>query len=128
MSRWFMLHNGNKHHKLDEGLYLHYSDTCDVHDVTGISSADPIWAKRATAMGETRLCPSRFGWVAILYETKGVITFFVQLNPQRAAWQRIKWPAGFENNWDDDKVREAINDFLWVAECENARQKLPRLE
>jgi hypothetical protein len=79
-------------------------------------------------MGETRLCPSRFGWVAIWYETKGVITFFVQINPQRAAWQRIEWPANFEKSWDINKVRDAIINFLWVAECENTRQILPRTE
>ena len=31
MSKWFML-NGDKHHRVDEGIHLHYSDTCDVVD------------------------------------------------------------------------------------------------
>ena len=125
MSRWLMLHNG-EHHRVDEGLYLHYPDTCNVHDVTEVSTARSPWASRSTAMNETRLAPSRLGWVAICYETKGLMTFFVQLNPTRAAWQRIKWPAGFDRNWDEDRVREAINHFIWVAACEEAQQILPK--
>jgi hypothetical protein len=42
MSRWFMLHNG-MHHRVDEGLYLHYRGTCDVHDVTEVSTARSPW-------------------------------------------------------------------------------------
>jgi hypothetical protein len=125
MSRWFMLHNG-MHHRVDEGLYLHYRGTCDVHDVTEVSTARSPWAPRSTAMNETRLAASRLGWVAICYEKKGVMTFFVQLNPRRAAWQRIEWPTGFEKNWDEGRVREAIDNFIWVAECEEAKQILPK--
>ena len=69
MNRWFMLHDGSKHHKVDEDLYLHYEDTCDVHDVSEIYTSHSMWGARLKAMGETRLCPSRFGWVAIWYET-----------------------------------------------------------
>ena len=124
MSRWFMLHDG-QHHRIDEGLYLHYPDTCDVQDVTEVSSADSPWAYRSTATNQTRLAPSRLGWVAICYETKGLITFYVQLTSTRAAWQRIEWPTGFDENWDKDKVGEAINNFIWVAECEESQQILP---
>lgn len=123
MSRWFMLHNGNKHHRLDEGLYLHYSDTCNVHDISEVSSAQSAWAPRSTALKETRLAPSRYGWVAICYETKGRLTFFVQLSERRAAWQRVEWPTGYVTIWDENQVREAIDNFLWVAECEEKRQR-----
>jgi hypothetical protein len=125
MSRWFMRHDGH-HHRIDEGLYLHYPDTCNVHGITEVSSADSPWAYRSTVMNQTRLAPSRLGWVAICYETKGLMTFFVQLSPTCAAWQRIEWPTGFVENWDEDKVREAIDNFIWVAECEEARQILPK--
>ena len=125
MSKWFMLHGG-KHHRMDEGLYLHYPDTCNVHAATEMKSTHSPWAPRSTRMDEIRLAPSRLGWVALCYETKGVMTFFVQLSEARAAWQRIEWPTGFEANWDDRKVKEAIGNFLWVAECEDARQLLPK--
>lgn len=125
MSKWFMLHGG-KHHRMDEGLYLHYPDTCNVHAATEVKSTHSLWAPRSTRMDEIRLAPSRLGWVALCYETKGVMTFFVQLSEARAAWQRIEWPTGFEANWDHKKVKEAIDNFLWVAECEEARQLLPK--
>lgn len=83
------------------------------------------WASRSTAMNETRLTPSRLGWVAINYETKGFITFFVQKNPTRAALQRIEWTIDFYENWDEKKKSEAIINNLWVAECEDARMILP---
>jgi hypothetical protein len=117
-----------KHHRVDvdEGRYLHYPDTCNVYDVDEIRSDQPPWLPRSTALAETRLAHSRLGLVAICYETKGVMTFFVQLNEKRAAWQRIEWPTGFDHNWDEKKFREAIDHFLWVAECEDKRQSLPR--
>ena len=125
MTRWFMMHGGD-HHIIDEGLYLHFPDTCDVHDVCEVTSANPVWAPHSTMLEGTRLAPSRLGWVAICYETKGIMTFFVQLNTTRAAWQRIKWPAGFDKDWDEEKIKKAIENFLWVAECEEARKILPR--
>jgi hypothetical protein len=32
MSKWFML-QGNRHHRIDEGIYWRYSDTCNVQDL-----------------------------------------------------------------------------------------------
>lgn len=125
MSRWFMLHGG-KHHRMDEGLYLHYPDTCNVLDAAEISTAHSPWAPRSTSMDETRQAASRLGWVTLCYEKKGVMTFFVQLSPTRAAWQRIEWGTDFDANWDDKQVQEAIDNFIWVAECEEARQLLPK--
>lgn len=125
MPEWFMLHNGDEHHKIDEHLWLHYEDTCNIHEVAEMDMSRSVWEDRSTSINETRLCPSRFGWVAICYETKGVITFFVQMNQDRAAWQRREWPANFDKNWDDKMVREAIDNFLWVAECEIAKEILP---
>ncbi len=52
------------------------------------------------------------------------MAFFVQLNDKRAAWQRIEWPTGFDENWDEDKVREAIDNFICVAECEEERRDI----
>lgn len=124
MSRWFMLENG-EHHKKDERLYLHYPNTCNVHKAPQSSAGSPF-SRRSTAMKEIRLVPSRVGWVAICYERKGIITFFAQISPTRAAWQRIKWVPNFDQNWDDRKVREAIDNFLWVAECEEAQRVLPK--
>jgi hypothetical protein len=125
MNRWFMLENG-KHHKVDEALYLHYANTCNVHDVEEVSSAHFLFGERATAMPEVRLAPSHVGWVAIYYERKGIITFFAQISEKRAAWQRIEWLPDFDHNWDDNRVREAIEHFLWVAQCEDARRLLPQ--
>jgi hypothetical protein len=125
MSKFFMLHDG-EHHRMDDNLYLHYEDTCDVHDISEVHSDRPIWANRTTPTTETRLAPSRLGFVAILYETKGVMTFFVQLSPTRAAWQRIEWEKDFMENWNEQKVKKAIDNFIWVAECENAGKILPR--
>jgi hypothetical protein len=111
---------------MDEGIYLHYPDTCNVHDARIVSSAQSPWAPRKTKMGEPRPVPSSRGWVEVCYETKGLITFFVQLEPDRAAWQRIEWPTGFDTHWDEDKVKKAIDNFIWVADCENAKQILPK--
>ncbi len=130
MGTWFMTENG-EHHRIDEGLWLHYPTTCNVHAANETSSASPpfVVERRSTAMngGEIRLEPTRHGWVAILYETKGLITFFVQLSPTVAAWQRREWPAQFESNWNVEVVREGIANFIWVAECERQRTILPRL-
>lgn len=125
MSGWFMLENG-KHHTIDERLYLHYTNTCDVHDASVMSGGGLPFASRSTALEKIRIAPSRVGWIAICYETKGVITFYAQINMDRAAWQRIKWPSNFDQNWDDSKVQEAIDNFLWVAECEEAKKILPK--
>lgn len=129
MSRWFMLHKG-KHHKINTRLYLHYPNTCNVHDASEVSAAYSAWVPWSTAMIETRLAASLLGWVAICFEPKGFMTFFVQLNstgvPWRAAWQRIEWSTDFDKNWNEDKVREAINNFIWVAECEEAKKILPK--
>ncbi len=125
MGKWLMLHGG-RHHRVDEGLYLHYPDTCNLHDAAQINTARSPWAPRSTRMDDIRLAPSRLGLVAVCYEAKGMMTFFAQLSPTVAAWQRIEWPTGFAADWDDKMVREAIGNFIWVAECEGARQLLPK--
>jgi len=128
MSQDFMRHPNGHHHQMDDGLYLHYPDTCNVHDIDEVSSARSPWAHRSSPTLETRLAPSRYGWVAICYETKGVMTFFVQLNSKRAAWQRRGWPAGYEACWDEKEVAAAIENFLWVAECEEKRERVTKKE
>ncbi|MEO7840189.1 MAG: hypothetical protein ABIU06_12645 [Anaerolineales bacterium] len=128
MSEWFMLH-GDKHHKvdIDEGLYLHYSDTCNVHDFSD-NSTDIEWAKRSTSIAKKPHLPHpKVGFVDINYETKGVITFFARISPNRAAWQRIEWKPNLHTDWDNDKeVQSAIENFLWVAKCEEAKKILPK--
>jgi hypothetical protein len=54
MTEFFMLHNG-RHHQVDDGLWLHYPDTCNVQDVGEVSTAHAVWAHRSTALKETRL-------------------------------------------------------------------------
>ncbi len=107
------------------GIIIHYSDTCTLCNPNNLSTNKNPFDPRKTAK-ETRLYPSRKGWVAICYETKGLITFFVQLNAHRAAWQRIKWDANSEDSLNKQKLRNAIDHFLWVAECEEARKILPK--
>ena len=140
-----------KHHRVDEGLWRHYKDTCSVHDADkdprerdffrGLDppetssgpamdypSARKIFARRETVIA-FRLAPSRKGWVAICYETKGLITFVASLSRKRTAWQRSQGLRGedFDKNWDDAKaVQEGIDNFLWVAECAEAGELLPK--
>jgi len=127
MSKWFML-QGDKHHKVDEGIYLHYSDTCNVHDVPKTNLSEIEWAKRSTSIAKKPHLPHpRVGFVDINYETKGLITFFARISPGRAAWQRIEWKPNFQADWNNDKeVQNAIEHFLWVAMCEEAKKILPK--
>jgi hypothetical protein len=125
MTEWFMRFNG-KHHRIDEGLYLHFRDTCNVHEVTMVTSAAFPFVPRETTLNiqEIRLVPSRVGWVIVLYETKGVMTFFAQISATQAAWQRREWPPAFEKQWDVKLVQREAEHFLWVAECESKREYL----
>ncbi len=117
---------GNHHSGPDEeGVIIHYPSTCNVQDLSKCTSAQEPFHPRRTAI-ETRLVPSRKGFVAICYETKGLITFYAQISPTRLAWQRREWPVGFHQNWDKKKVKEAVENFLWVAECEVAQELLPK--
>ena len=128
MSKWFMLH-GHGHHRVDEGIYLHYADTCNVQD---LPIEENIWAKRSTDIGRIEPFSDRRvvgGVVEIRYETKGRLTFFAQIDINRAAWQRIEWrpnlPKG--RDWQHDReVQNALEQFLWVARCEEERKILPK--
>ncbi len=106
-----------------EGLYKHYPGTCTMRYIQSGTSTGFDPRKTAT---KTRLYPSLHGWVAVCYETDGLITFYVQLDKDRAAWQRIEWSRHFDENWDDTSVQAAIDNFLWVAACEEAGKILPR--
>jgi hypothetical protein len=127
MLKWFML-EGGQHHKVDEGIWLHYSNTCNIQDMP----KGNIWANRLTDTGKLDPVPdSRVagGCIEIRYETKGVLTFFAQIGPGRAAWQRIEWKPNLsaDADWKADKeVRQAIEHFLWVAHCEEAKKILPK--
>ena len=124
---FFMINSetGNHHTGPDEGLWIHYHDTCNTRSVYGWPSLQGPFGSRLTAI-ETRLAPSRKGLVGICYETKGLITFYAQISPKRVAWQRIDWDKGFHEKWDTTKIKKAIENFLWVAECEEARKLLPK--
>ena len=126
MSEWFMLH-GDNHHRIDEGIYLHYPDTCDVQDFPK-NQTEIEWAKRSTSIAEKPHLPHPIvGFVDINYETKGVITFFARISPSRAAWQRIEWKSNLRTDWENDKeVQSAIENFLWVAMCEEEKKILPK--
>ena len=50
--------------------------------------------------------------VAICYETKGLITFYAQISPTRAAWQHIPWPTHFYENWDTTRIAPS-EILLW---------------
>jgi hypothetical protein len=130
MAKVFMKDPATKKHRkrIDEQLYVHYPSTCTIINTrhrSAITSKHEPFAKRKTAI-ETRLASSPKGLVAICYETKGLITFFAQITPTYTAWQRIEWPVDFHKNWDETKVKKAIENFLWVAECEVKRQYLPK--
>jgi hypothetical protein len=104
MRDWFMLHDDGHHHHVDEDIWRHYPDTCNVHGTEEVRSSRHAWAPRETALNETRLAPSKYGFVAICYERKGRMTFFVQLNEHCAAWQRLEWPAGYvQARWDEGR-------------------------
>ena len=115
---------GKHRKKNDEGLYVHFRDTCSVYDAAKVRKYGDLFATRKTAMKPYQLYPSRYGWVLVCYETKGFMTFSVQLTPKRAAWQRIEWAPGFDKNWDERKVRKAITWFINVAEHELNRASL----
>ena len=123
MTKWFM-REGNRHHRLDEGIYLHYPNTCNIQDLP----SKVEWAKRSTSIGVRRVKQSEFGvdYVDVNYETKGIITFFAPISPNRAAWQRIEWSPDFQKHWEDKAVSKAIKHFLWVARCEEAKKLLPK--
>lgn len=110
--------SGQYRKKHDEGLYVHYPGVCEVHDVE--NTLRRPFAPRRTAIEQTWLVPSRVGWVAVCYETKGYITFFAQVRQDRAAWQRIEWPTNFQENWDEDRLQRAVENFLQVAEKQAA--------
>lgn len=99
----------------DEGLHIHDPDTCDIHDASRCPSSKSPFNPRTTAI-ETRLVPSHKGFVAICYETKGLITFYAQISPTRLAWQRIAWPVDFHKDWNNGRVQEAVDNFLNIAE------------
>ena len=145
-----------KHHKIIGDLWRHYDDTCNVHHVDkhpGVRNffrrlvppetdrllvdwpdAEEFHARRPNALRPYRLAPSRNGWVTVCYETEcpettALITFHAQISEKRMAWQRRPWLRGvdFDKNWDDAAaIQKGIEHFLWVAECEEARDLLPK--
>jgi hypothetical protein len=115
-----------KHHKANaEGLRVHYPDTCNVLYFDKTLSIHDFFGDPSSATS-LRFAPSSRGIVAILYETKGYLTFFIQTRWNRAAWQRIEWKPDYEKSWKDRDVLKAMQNFLWVAECEDSRMRIPR--
>ncbi|MFC1975476.1 hypothetical protein ACFLXQ_03645 [Chloroflexota bacterium] len=73
-----------------DGMYVHYPGTCTMFYVqTGKQHG---FGPRSTGT-KIRLYPSRYGWVAVCYETRGFITFYVQLTKDRTAGSASSGPC-----------------------------------
>ncbi len=101
MEKWFMLHEKKHHHKMDDDLYIHFTETCSVFNMTDAKYTEyGMWGTRERSMSKAYFYPSKFGWVIIWYEKKGVLSLFVQISENRAAWQRIEWGVDFEMDYE----------------------------
>jgi hypothetical protein len=64
------------------------------------------------------------GIVVVLYFDKlenSHIVFVTQIAPERGAWQNLSWEPNFHRNWDEKRIKEAVNHFLTVAVRENSK-------
>jgi hypothetical protein len=116
---------GKHRQKNDDHLYVHYPKTCSVYDAAKVYQYTSLFANRSTPTMGPKHFPSRYGWVLVYYEVKGLITFSVQINPKRAAWQRIKWKSNL-GDLNKAEVKKAIEAFIEVAEHELQRTPLPQ--
>ncbi len=113
-----------KHHK-GTGIWTHYTTSCNVHDADEIRN-DCLYYVPSNSKYETRLFRSKYGLGVIFYEFKGKMTFVAQISATRVAWQRLDWETNYLSQWDDNQIQEAIINFLWVADCEEAGTWLDR--
>jgi len=131
--RFFMLDpETNRHHTNPHGLWRHFPNTCNTYEIRKKEVLHVNEDPRKTSFGlstEIRIVPTSNGFVTVLYfneKEESHIVFVAQIGPNRSAWQNISWQAGFHLNWDENLVEKAVNNFLWVAECEEAKQHLPK--
>lgn len=119
-----------KHHEHKGGLIQHFSDTCNVYDTKkqSILYTDPHDSKvNKTSFGlptEIRIVYTERGLVTVLYFDQlenSHIVFVAQIGPKRGAWQNLSWEPNFHRNWDRQRIKEAVNHFLSVAERENSK-------
>lgn len=126
-----------KHHTKPNrsGLWKNFPDTCTNFGITRqhVFYVDPHDKKLSeTSFGlptEVRMVSTSKGIVVVLYFDHGQeshIIFVAQIKPKRGAWQNIDWEPGFHLKWDIKRIQDAVNNFLWVADCEEAKQILPR--
>lgn len=113
-----------KHHR-NTGIWTHYTTSCNVHDADKIRTNDLYYVPSEPGY-ETRLFHSKYGLGVIFYEFIGKLTFVAQISPTRVAWQRLDWEMGYLSRWDEKQIQDAINNFLWVANCEEAKAWLDR--
>jgi hypothetical protein len=126
---------GKHHTHKGRGLVKHFPGTCNVFEMKNheFLYSDPHGKHPSvTSFGlptEVRAVSTIMGLVVVLYFDRGQdshIVFIGQVKPKRGAWQNIDWGAGFHKKWDKKQVAQAINNFLWVADCEEARSLLPK--
>jgi len=137
IKKYYMLDpTTNRHHtRKGGGIYKHFPNTCENYnikeqDVLSIDPHDKML--KDTSFGyptEIRLVPSSKGFVVVLYYDQldeSHIIFIAQIGSKRGAWQNISWESNFHRNWEEKRIFDAVNNFLWVAECEDAKQTLPK--
>jgi hypothetical protein len=82
---------------------------------------------RRTSFGlptEVRIVASSKGLVAVLYFDQvenSHIVFVTQIKSKRGAWHNLSWEPNFHHNWDEKRIKEAVDHFLIVAERENSK-------
>jgi hypothetical protein len=112
-----------KHHQ-KTGIWTHYPTSCNVHDVGKVRNY--LYYVPDNSEYVTRLFHSNYGLGVIFYELVGKMTFVAQISATRVAWQRLDWETGYLLRWDENQIQGAINNFLWVADCEEAKAWLDR--
>lgn len=127
MEKFFMVDpETRKHHRAPRNqIWTHYPNTCNVHDAH-LMKTNNIYYSPSSARLVIRFSDSDFGLVAIIHETEGKMVFVAQLPNRRIAWQRLDWVPNYQEIWDEQAIDDAIENFLWVARCEEARAFLPR--
>lgn len=137
IEKFFMLNSQTqKHHtNLGGGVIKHFPDTCNTYQIRKqeILTCDPRdkekWNASFGLPTETRIVPSSKGFVVVLYfdqSDHSHIVFVAQIDSKRGAWQNLPWDPKFQFNWNEKRVKETVNNFLWVAECEEAKEILPK--
>ena len=120
------------HHTHQIGMVImHHKHTCHVSKLSEYSSAIYVdthdKSRDETAWGmptEVRIVPSKMGLVVVMYfdqREDSRIVFTAQIDSKYGAWQNLKWDPDFHRKWSKKRVKEAINNFLMVAEKERRK-------